>query len=159
MKKTLSFLLLVVLTVTLLAGCGNPVYDDFENFLNVEMVDVNAIYEEIKTEAATWTELEDIADLKTSISDVLLPLCDESLAKLADINPETEEVQALKAKYVSVIEAYKEGFTTTLAAVEANDVAQMEEGSAKISEGIALLDEYNAGLEALAEEVGAEISY
>lgn len=159
MKKALSIILLAVLAVTLLAGCGNPVYDDFENFLNVEMADVNAIYEEIKAEAATWSEMEDIADLSASITNVLLPLCDESLAKLAEINPATEEVQALKAKYVAVIEAYKEGFTLTEAAVAANSVEQMEEGSAKITEGITLLDEYNAALEALAEEVGAEISY
>lgn len=34
---------MVVISVTLLAGCGtDPVYKDLSNYLNVEMVEVNA---------------------------------------------------------------------------------------------------------------------
>ena len=36
MKKYFAILLMVVMSFTLLTGCGNPAYDEFENFLNVE---------------------------------------------------------------------------------------------------------------------------
>ena len=159
MKKILALLLMVVMSFTLLTGCSDPVYDDFENFLNVQMVDVNANYEKIKTEAGSWTEIENTELLISSINGTLLPLIDDSLEKLDKINPETEEVKDLKAKYVKVMEAYREGFEIILASVQANDAQQMEVGSEKINEGLKLLDEYNAALEALAEKVGAEIEY
>ena len=37
MKKIFALLLMVVMSFTLLTGCSDPVYDDLENFLNVEM--------------------------------------------------------------------------------------------------------------------------
>ena len=49
MKKILALLLMVVMSFALLTGCGSdPVYDDLENFLNVEMVEINADYENLK---------------------------------------------------------------------------------------------------------------
>ena len=51
MKKLLALLLMVVMLVTLLAGCGtDPVQADLENFLNVEMTEVNADYTKITEE-------------------------------------------------------------------------------------------------------------
>ena len=44
------------MALTLLTGCGDLVYDDFSNYLNVEMTEVNANYEKIKTEAGRWGE-------------------------------------------------------------------------------------------------------
>ena len=57
------------------------------------------------------------------------------------------------------MEAYKEGFTLILESVQQQDVDKMNAGDAKINEGIELLNEYNAALEAMAEESGAEIEY
>ncbi|MBQ3037740.1 MAG: hypothetical protein IJD30_01035 [Clostridia bacterium] len=159
MKKILSLIITLVMGLTFLTGCSDPVYDEFENFLNVQMVDVNANYEKIKAEAATWAEFEDPALFVTSIDNTLLPVINDSLEKLSAINTETEEVKDLKAKYVKVMDAYKAGFETVRAAVEANDVDQMNAGNEKINEGISLLEEYNAALEALAEQVGATIEY
>ena len=157
MKKFLSLLLVFVLSCSILTGCSDPVYDDFENFLNVEMVGVNANYDKITEEASKWAEYEDIEMLVSSIEDTLIPLVDESLAKLEGIEPETDEVKELKEKYVKVMDAYKEGFEKVLTGINENSEEQIEEGNEKINEGIELLDEYNAGLDALAEEVGAEI--
>ena len=45
MKKILALLLMVVMSFALLTGCGSdPVYDDLENFLNVEMKEVTENY-------------------------------------------------------------------------------------------------------------------
>ena len=159
MKKLFAILLMLVMATALLTGCGDPVYDDFVNFLNVEMVDVNINYENITEEVGTWETLEDDAALSKSLSDVLLPLVNDSLATLEGINPETEEVKALKAKYIKVMDAYKEGFEALLEGCETQDEATINAANESLEEGIVLLDEYNAALESLAEEHGAEIEY
>ena len=159
MKKIISLLLMVVMATALFAGCSDPVYDDLENFLNVEMVDVNANYTKITTEVGTWEGVEDDTIIAKSLSDVLLPLVNDSLTKLESIAPETEEVKELKAKYVSVMNAYKEGFEGLLKGCETQDEATITSAQESLTNGVALLDEYNAALEELAAEFGAEIEY
>ena len=159
MKKVVSLLLMLVIACTMLTACSDPVYDEFENFLNVEMVDVNANYEKIKEEAGSWSNLTTDEEFITSLKDVLLPLVDDSLAKVNAIVLETEEVKVVRAKYVKVMERYKEGFTLILEGFEEQSEEKLNEGNDKITEAIELLDEYNAALEELAEQVGAEVEY
>ena len=160
MKKIFSLLLMVVMSVTLLAGCGtDPVYEDLSNFLNVEMVEVNAEYEKLTAEVGTWEILEDDIAIKKSIDDTLLPLVNGSLEKLKDINPETEEVKAIKDKYVKVMEAYKAGFEALSEGCETQDEATINAGSQKLEEAVEFLDEYNKALEELAKEHGSEVEY
>ena len=160
MKKIFSLLLMVVMSVTLLAGCGSdPVYDDLENFLNVEMKEVNAEYTQVTAEVGTWEALEDDTAIKKSIDDTLLPLVNGSLEKLKDITPETEEVKAIKDKYVKVMETYKTGFEALSEGCETQDEATINAGSQKLEEAVELLDEYNKALEELAKEHGLEVEY
>ena len=96
MKKILVLLIVAVMALSLFAGCGDdPLYDDFANYLNVEMVDVNSDYEKITEEVSKWEAFEEDSELATSLSDVLLPLVEGSLEKLEGITPETEEVKAV----------------------------------------------------------------
>lgn len=160
MKKIFAILLMVVMSVTLLAGCGSdPVYNDLENFLNVEMVEVNADYVKLTAEVGTWETFEDDAAIKKSIDDTLLPLVNGSLEKLKDITPETEELKAIKGKYVKVMEAYKAGFEALSEGCETQEDETINAGSQKLEEAVALLDEYNKALEELAKEHGSEIEY
>ena len=159
MKKFTALLIAAVMMLTSLTGCSNAVYDDFQNFLNVEMVEVNANYDKLLEELAVWDTLEYDAEIAEFIKASLIPLVDDSLAKLTKINPETDEVQEIKAKYVKVMEAYKAAFDDMYTAFSTGDEAVLEEGNAHLDEGMVLLDEYNAALEALAAEVGAEIQY
>ena len=159
MKKLLAILLMVVMSVATLSGCGDPIYDDLENFLNTQMKEVNADYEKLTAEVGTWETIEDDAALAKSINETLVPLVDGSLAKLKDINPATEEVKELKEKYIKVMNAYKEGFTALAKGCETQEDADIEAGNAGIEKALQLLDEYNKGLEELAKEHGAEIEY
>ena len=159
MKKIFALLLMVVMAFTLLTGCSDPVYDDLENFLNVEMGEVNAEYEKLTAEVGTWETLEDDASIKKSIDDTLLPLVNGSLEKLKDITPETEEVKAIKDKYVKVMETYKTGFEALSEGCETQDEATINAGSQKLEEAVELLDEYNKALEELAKEHGSEVEY
>ena len=159
MKKFTALLIATVMMLASLTGCSNAVYDDFQNFLNVEMVEVNANYDKLLGELAVWDTLEYDAEIAEFIKTSLIPLVDDSLAKLTKINPETDEVKEIKAKYVKVMEAYKAAFEDMYTAFSTGDEAVLEEGNAHLDEGMVLLDEYNAALEALAAEVGAEIQY
>ncbi len=160
MKKIFALLLMAVMSVTLLAGCGtDPVYEDLSNYLNVEMVEVNADYEKITAEVGTWETLEDDNAIKKSIDDTLLPLVNGSLEKLKDINPETEEVKEIKDKYVKMMDAYKAGFEALSEGCETQEEATINAGSQKLEEAVKLLDEYNKALEELAKEHGSEVEY
>lgn len=136
-----------------------PVADDFEKFLNTDMVDVNANYDKIKEESAKWGDLETNEEIKDSINNGIMPNIDDSLDKLSKIKPETDEVKAIKEKYVKVMEAYKEGYTKMLEACDTNDEQTVTEATEKIDEGIKLLDDYNNALESLAKEKDMKIEY
>lgn len=159
MKKTLALVLMVVMSITLLAGCGDPVYDDLTNFINVEMVEVNANYEKLTAEVGTWGDLADDAALAASIKNNLLPLVEDSLTKLEAIAPETEEVTALKTKYVEVMTTYKGGFEKLLSGCENADAAIATTGYEELGKAADLLNEYNASLEEMAKQFGAEVEY
>ena len=160
MKKIFALLLMAVMSITLLTGCGSdPVYDDLTNYLNVEMVEVNADYAKITEEVGKWETYETDAELAKSINDILLPLVNGSLEKLEGVNPETAEVKELKEKYVGVMNAYKKGFEALYEGCETQDPATIQEGNDSINEGVALLDDYNASLEELAARFAAEIEY
>ena len=159
MKKIFSLLLMAVMAFTLLTGCSDPVYDDLENFLNVEMKEVTENYTKITTEVGTWETLEDDAAIKKSIDDTLLPLVNGSLEKLKSITPETEEVKTIKDKYVKVMDTYKVAFETLAEGCETQDEATINIATEKLEEAVSLLDEYNKALEELAKEHGSEVEY
>ena len=159
MKKLLALLLTVVMFAAFLTGSSDPVYDDLEAFLNVKMADVNADYEKITAEVGTWETLEDDTAIAKSINDTLLPLVYKSLENLKNINPATNEVKAIKDKYVKVMEAYKAGFEALAEGCETQEEATINAGNESLAKGIELLDEYNKALEDLAKELGSEIEY
>lgn len=160
MKKMITVLLTLATTIGMLTGCGgNPVAEELKKFLNTDMVEVNAKYEDLKTEMVKWNNLEDDAALIASIKNTVLPNINESLEMLTKIELQTEEVKAIKEKYKKVMEAYKEGYQEMLNAAEAGDVDGIEAGTKKIDEGVNLLDDYNKALEDLAKENDLEIQY
>lgn len=159
-KKVMAGMLMGIMVIGMLTGCGgDQVADDFEKFLNTDMVDVNANYDKIKEESAKWGDLETNEEIKDSINNGIMPNIDDSLDKLSKIKPETDEVKAIKEKYVKVMEAYKEGYTKMLEACDTNDEQTVTEATEKIDEGIKLLDDYNNALESLAKEKDMKIEY
>ena len=98
-KKVMAGMLMGIMVIGMLTGCGgDPVADDFEKFLNTDMVDVNANYDKIKEETAKWGDLETNEEIKDSINNGIMPNIDDSLDKLSKIKPETDEVKAIKEK-------------------------------------------------------------
>jgi len=160
MKKVLALTFALVMSVLAFTGCGSdPVADDFEKFLNTDMVSVNEKYEEIKSEITVWQSAESDEAMLQITKENVIPRIDEAIALLDEVQPATDEVKELKAKFAAMLDKYKEGFELVVTALETADESVLTEGAAKIDEGIALLDEYNAGLESLAEQCGMTIEY
>ena len=159
-KKLVAGLLCMVMAVGILAGCGSdPVAEEFENFLNVEMVEVNANYEKLKAELANWEKYETDAEMLDSFNKVLIPNVEESLKLLSEIDVQTEEVKGIKAKYKDMLEVYKTGFTMLSDAMTKADEAAITTALTKLEEALTLLDEYNVALEELAAEKGLSVEY
>ena len=159
MKKIFALLLMVVMSVTLLAGCGSdPVYDDLENFINVEMVEVNENHTKIAEAYATMQTLEDDETLAKHIEDVL-PIVEESIEKIEKIAPATEEVTALKEIYSAMLEAYKAGFEMLLEGCYTQEDVAIEAGIEFMNTAAEALEIYNETVEEIAKEHGGEVEY
>ena len=163
MKKLVKFVLGIVasaMVIGALSGCmSDPVADDFTKFMNEDMVEVNANYEALKAESGKWESFETNEEMTNSISNVILPNINESLDKLAAIEPQTDEVKAIKDLYVKMLNTYKEGYEIMLEACNTDDETLVDQASTKIEEGLKLLDEYNSALEKLAKEKDLEVQY
>lgn len=71
------------------------VADDLENYMNVEMAEINESFNTISDEISAW-DTDDVEGIIANISDVLLPIIEDSLDKIEEVSPATEEVQNLK---------------------------------------------------------------
>lgn len=159
MKKIFALILTGIIGLSVLTGCaGDPVADEFEKFLNTDMVEVNAKYEDLKTEMNKWDELND-EELIASINDVVLPNINDSLDMLSKIELKTDEVKSIKAKYKKMLETYKGAYGLMLTAIENDDEDKVNEASDKLDKGLKQLDDYNNALEKLAKEYDMTIEY
>ena len=160
MKKLLSLALTFMMAVTLLTGCGSdPILEDLEQYLNVDMTEVNGKYEVVKTESGNLANMESMDELLSSVNDTILPAIYDAIDLLAAVEPETAEVKAIKGKYESTFNAYKEGFEMFATALETEDEKLLDQANTKIEEGLDLFNDYNAALEKLAAEYDMEIQY
>lgn len=159
MKKLLTCLFALVMSLSLLTGCGDAVADEFETFLNTKMVDVNAKYNDLITELEKWNNLETDAEMIDSLKNVIIPNIDEQLAMLDAIELTTDEVIAIKEKYKTMLEKYKEGYSAMLTALEVADITALENSLTLVEDGLTALEAYNKALEDLAAEKGMTIAY
>ena len=134
------------------------VADDLENYMNVEMAEINESFNTISDEISAW-DTDDVEGIIANISDVLLPIIEDSLDKIEEVSPATEEVQNLKDMYEDVLLAYGDGFASIIEAYENDDEAAMDEALTKTSDALDLVGEYNAALEELAEANGMTVEY
>ena len=159
MKKLLSCFFALVMSLSLLTGCGDAVADEFETFLNTKMADVNAKYNDLITELEKWTNLETDTEMIDSLKKVIIPNIDEQLSMLNAIELKTDEVIEIKEKYKIMLEKYKEGYSAMLTALESADITALENSLTLVEEGLTALEAYNKALEDLAAEKGMTIAY
>lgn len=158
--KKLAAVFAAVIMVLSVSGCGSdPVADEFQNFINNDMTEINANYEVMKEEVAKWEGFETPDEFVDSLNNTVIPNINSSIELLGAINLETEEVIAIKEKYQAVLLAYKDGYGEMLQGFRSGDEDKVESGSEKVENAVSLLDDYNAALEALAEEKGLSVEY
>lgn len=159
-KKIISLVLSLIFMGGLLTACSSdPVKDEFVNFLNVQMVEVNELYEDLKDGYANWDNLETDEELKDSINNTLKPLAASMLEKLAEIDPKTDEVKQLKEQFVSVVNKFNESFDLTIQYLDSQDESYLDQANAKVDEALATLNEYNTNLESLAKQYDLTVNY
>lgn len=134
------------------------VADDLENYMNVEMAEINESFKTISDEISAW-DTDNVEGIISNISDVLLPIIEDALDKIEEVSPATEEVQGLKNMYEDVLLAYSDGFASIIEAYENDDETAMDEALEKTSDAMDLVGEYNAALEELAKANGMTVEY
>lgn len=148
MKRISSVILVFIMVVSSLVACSNPVVSEYEKFVNVYMVEINKNYETIIKEASGLAGGDETVWI-TTLENVLIPLCDDTLVKIKEIRLETDEVNSLKDKFYNVISLYKEGFELLLDGIKNASEEKLEQGNAKLAEGVEMLDKYNERLEVI----------
>ncbi len=160
MKKLITLLLTVVLSVSMLAGCGgDPVADELEKYLNTDMKDINQKYEDLKTEMGKWEDFSDAQQMIDSIDQVILPNLNDSLDALDKIELSTDEVKAIRDTYKDALETYLDGFNQMRTYFESEDEADYTAAEDKINDALTIINDYNSQLEKLADEKGMTIEY
>ncbi|MDD4689664.1 MAG: hypothetical protein PHE51_07975 [Eubacteriales bacterium] len=160
MKKIVTLIMAVILCMGTLTGCfSDPVADEFEKFLNTDMVEANALYEDLKAEVSKWEGYTTSEELINSVDTVILPNLEQATQKVEAIELATDEVNSIREKYKKMLGLYKEGYELTLSGLKADDEKIVEDANAKIEEGLKILEEYNKALEDLAAEKGLTIEY
>lgn len=158
-KKMIMLIATMILGIVFLTGCGDPVADELEKFLNEDMVEINASYDDLKAEMAKWENFKENSEFAASLNDTVLPNINESLAMLSKIELTTDEVKEIKAKYEKALSTYKEGFEILQSACETDDEETIGKAKEKIENALSLVNEYNEALEKLAKEKDMKIEY
>ncbi len=160
MKKILTLIMAVVLCLGAFVGCtSDPVSDEFEKFINTDMVEPNKLYEDFKAELQTWEKYTTNEELINSVENVILPNFKSAKEKVEAIKLTTKEIKAIRGKYNAVLDTYIEAYELTLTGLKNNDTKPVEDGNNKLEEGLKLLEKYNKALEDLAKEKGLSIEY
>lgn len=156
MKKLLTLTLTAIMALTVLTGCGSdPLEDDFVKFFNTDMVPISEKAGEIQTATEEWSALGDENAMIEYANNTLIPLVDEALDLMEDINPETDEVKSLKNTFQTGLSAYKEAFEMAVSDLQTGGT--MEEPMAKMEEATAQFNEFDVESDALADELGLEL--
>ncbi len=153
MKKFAVLVLALILCTTFLSGCGaDPVAEELEQFLSIDMLETNRLHADVSSETKKWESFKKDKEAIESIENVLLPNFDEILKNLSTISLGTAEVKAIKEKYQQSINLYKEGYEIFLEAFKAGDADLVSAASEKIRQAETLLKEYHSLTETLAKE-------
>lgn len=157
MKKFIALMFALVMGLSVLTGCGDPVADDFEQFWNSEdMGKIGQNLTELSRELDQWDEDQSINTMKKSLKDAVLPKIDESMDLLANTTAETEEVKAIKNNYGEMLESCEGAFEMMLEGLEKEDEKIINKAAKKVDECTKLMLDCDKEAQALAKEKGFE---
>lgn len=154
MKKVIATISTLLVCVTMLTGCGDPVGDDIVNYVNNQIKPLVALQSKVATEFTTVSEDKDATSetISAKLKDVIIPASDELIAKAKSIVPETEEVRKVHSIYTELVTQQREGLDLFLQAFQKNDEALIKNADEKMAQVEKLSNEYSAAVEALKKE-------
>jgi len=158
MKKVLATISILLISVTMLIGCGktDPVQEDLINYINNQMPTLRELQDKVSKEyeASVAKNVDDAAGA-VQLKDVIIPTSNELLTKAKAIIPATEEVRKVHSEYIEVISDQQETFDLLLQVFEAgknNDLTLMDTLNEKLKNISEKPSNYSADLEALKKE-------
>lgn len=158
MKKILAIISILLISVTMLIGCGktDPVQEDLINYINNQMPTMLELQDKVSKEYAASVEKNvDDAAGAVKLKDVIIPASNELLAKAKAIVPATEEVRKVHSEYIEVVTDQQETFNLLLQVFEAgknNDLTLMDTLTEKLKNVSEKPNNYSTDLEALKKE-------
>ncbi len=154
MKRIWITLLALVMCMSVLTGCGDPVQEDLINYINNQVPTLVALEDKVSQEyeSAVKEKNGDDAKLAAKLKDVIIPASDELLAKARAIVPATEEVKKVHNKYIAAYTEQHEAFTLLLQAAQNNNETLVNTVSEKLVKADTLSKEFLADIETLKKE-------
>lgn len=162
MKKGLATIAILLISVTMLIGCGktDPVQEDLINYINNQMPTLLELQDKVSKEYEVSVEKNvDDAAGAVKLKDVIIPASNELLTKAKAIVPATEEVRKVHSEYIEVITQQDESFRLLLQVFEAgknNDLTLMDTLSEKLKTISEKPNNYSTDLEAMKKEHNVE---
>lgn len=155
MKKIISMTIVFCFLISLMTGCGkdNEIKVDLQKYIS----DLALIQEEHDLAVNTYNsyfsgQSNDPKVLLQLLNDTIIPTYEEYLISLDAVVPVTDEVKALKDKYVDVINTEYEAMKIIDKTLKDMKTDSLSEANTKLADAAALYEEYKKELSDLAIE-------
>lgn len=155
MKKIISMTIVFCFLISLMTGCGkdNEIKVDLQKYIS----DLALIQEEHDLAVNTYNsyfsgQSNDPKVLLQLLNDTIIPTYEEYLISLDAVVPVTDEVKALKDKYVDVINTEYEAMKIIDKTLTDMKTDSLSEANTKLADAAALYEEYKKELSDLAIE-------
>ncbi len=155
MKKIISMIIVFCFLMSCMTGCGkdNEIKVDLQKYIS----DLALIQGEHDLAVNTYNsyfsgQSNDPKVLLQLLNDTIIPTYDEYLISLDAVVPVTEEVKALKDKYVDVINTEYEAMKIVDQTLTDMKTDSLSEANTKLADAAALYEEYKKALSDLAIE-------
>lgn len=160
MKVKISIIFLILGLITLsLVSCGNvTVEDDLSNYINEWNSKVNG--RDVASSAAFYSAINenyiDDDTLYSDIKDDIMPDLKEVIGIAEEIAPKTDEVKAVHEKYLNALNMQFSAYELVLTTIESQDSEDITQANDKLAEAGEGAQEFASSLSELAEKYGVE---
>jgi len=156
-KKILAITLTLSLMLVSLTACGNPVKNDFKEYVNKNVI--TTFLPENNEIINDYTVAMKSADVKTmvdALSKTLPKKNDALLEKMKAYSPQTTEVQELHNIYINAAEIRKEAYVLMLGALTTNasDESAADTAIAKLTDSDNKFVEFQTKLDSMKKDLG-----
>ena len=153
MKKIGSVVLVLVMALATLTGCGTTEKQEaIMKYVNEDMKAASTDYTAFSTAMSETETLQDDEEVKSKITDVTLPAAEKVLAEISKIKSSDSEVQALHDKFVAAMTKIRDAYSARLDALDAGDADAYSAATQDITDGNSEIAAYNTAYKKLCDD-------